>query len=67
MAAHNRKILENNQTDTNAQCNLQVKEACPVKNQCQTEAVIFKAKVKATNAYYIGMTSKSFKTRFNQH
>ena len=44
-----------------------MKAACPVKNQCQTEAVIYKAKIKTTNAYYIGMTSKSFKTRFNQH
>ena len=67
MAAHNRKILQNDQIETEAHCNCQVKAACPVKNQCQTEAVIYKAKIKTTNAYYIGMTSKSFKTRFNQH
>ena len=67
MAAHNKKLLNSPQQQKQTNCNCKIKTKCPVKNECKTEAIIYKATFKATNAYYIGMSSKMFKTRFNQH
>ena len=68
MAGQNRKILTSNESRKNKKdCNCQIKEECPVNNKCCTPCVIYKATETTSNAYYIGMTSLPFKSRFNQH
>ena len=51
------------------ECNCRKKEDCPLKGQCQKQNIIYQAEVKSDNVTetYIGLTSTTFKSRFNNH
>ena len=69
ISGHNNKILneDNNSNEETKPCNCQVKALCPVKGDCQKEQVVYKARIKESNVFYIGMTGGDFKHRYNQH
>ena len=58
ISGHNNKILNevNNSNEETKPCNCQVKALCPVKGDCQKEQVVYKARIKESNVFYIGMT-----------
>ena len=68
IATHNKKIL-NDKTDQERDCNCRVKTNCPLKGQCCTKTVVYKAEIKTENTIknYIGLTEGEFKTRYNEH
>ena len=43
--SHNKKILENQPSNTTAECNCRVKDSCPLQGKCQTENVVYLAQV----------------------
>ena len=63
---HNKRILNEKQDTENTACNCRTPTLCPVNNKCQTKNVIYKATLK-NGVNYIGMTSTTFKTRYNNH
>ena len=63
---HNKRILNDKQDKENTACNCRTPTLCPVNNKCQTKNVIYKATLK-NGVNYIGMTSTTFKTRYNNH
>ena len=68
--SHNKKVLnEKPKNPNNNNCNCRNKDQCPVKNECQTESVIYKATVNhnQSTTTYIGSTTNTFKTRFTNH
>ena len=68
--SHNRKILNEKPQDSKDKlCNCRKKDQCPVNNECLKENVVYKATVKHNKSKitYIGSTSTSFKTRYNNH
>ena len=71
--SHNLKIInENNAEPTNTTtktCNCRNKANCPLKGQCLTETIIYKAKLETQTGTkeYIGSTERDFKTRYNGH
>ena len=69
ISGHNNKILNevNNSNEETKPCNCQIKALCPVKGDCQKEQVVYKARIKESNVFYIGMTGGDFKHRYNQH
>lgn len=72
--SHNKKILQDHRKDqlpVPKGCNCRKKDECPLKGECLTQAIIYKATVTQTDSNiqdtYIGLTENSFKTRFNLH
>ena len=69
--SHNKKILENQPSNTTAECNCRVKDSCPLQGKCQTENVVYLAQVTNTKnserKCYIGLTERTFKDRFYKH
>ena len=64
---HNRKILNKTDNKNNTRnCNCRVPNQCPVNNECLTENVVYQATL-PSGVNYIGMTSNTFKTRYNNH
>ena len=69
--SHNKRILQDQHTTTTAECNCRKRETCPLKGECQTENVVYVAKV-SNNANneeksYIGLTERTFKDRLYKH
>ena len=50
-------------------CNCRVKHQCPLDGACLTRSIVYKATVQTDNDEkdYIGLTSTTFKQRFNAH
>ena len=63
---HNKRILNDKQEKENTACNCRKTTLCPVNNKCQTKNVVYKATLN-NGVNYIGMTSTTFKTRYNNH
>ena len=55
ISGHNNKILneDSNSNEETKPCNCQVKALCPVKGDCQKEQVVYKARIKESNVFYI--------------
>ena len=70
IANKNKHLLGDQTIPEEKKCNCRkgVKN-CPLNGKCLTESLVYKAEVATTdqNVNYIGMTSTSFKTRFNNH
>ena len=66
ITSHNKRILNDKQEKENTVCNCRKPTSCPVNNKCQTKNVVYKATLK-NGVNYIGMTSTTFKTRYNNH
>ena len=79
IATHNKRIL-NSPTNNENSCNCRQKASCPVNNKCQENSIVYRALIKPNvednqqttqtipdEAEYIGLSSSSFKTRFNNH
>ena len=68
---HNKHILSLNddREDKKQNCNCRNKQSCPLQEQCQTDALVYKATITTDNskAEYIGSTETTFKTRYNNH
>lgn len=67
--SHNSKVSKSD-TPVTASCNCRRKPECPLEGNCQVTSVIYKCEVTAPahqKKVYIGLTEKSFKTRFNGH
>ena len=72
LEAHNRKLVDNIQPIDSAACNCRNKDECPLNGQCLVKNVIYKATVSTptdadSSKVYIGSTSRSFKSRYNEH
>ena len=70
LSNHNQKLLQNETTEENCKlCNCRTKNNCPVKGECLTKGVIYKATVMHNNKenIYIGSTGRQFKSRFYEH
>jgi hypothetical protein len=70
ISSHNSKILGNQETLTEGGCNCRGgMETCPLQGKCLTESMIYKATVTSTDktAEYIGLSSTTFKSRYNNH
>ena len=67
--SHNSKLINKATTKEDKPCNCRKKENCPLKGQCQTEAVIYEATLQTQHGTqkYIGSTEKDFKTRYTGH
>ena len=67
--AHNKKIINNNNSKPEERCNCIKKNECPLPGKCTAKNIIYRAKVKSPNETkeYIGLTSITFKTRFGLH
>lgn len=66
---HNSKLLSTNEDQENRKCNCRTKPNCPLKGECLTKCIVYKASVKTnenTSIYY-GTSEGEFKTRFNNH
>ena len=66
------KILETSKTPSiENKCNCRKKNDCPLKNNCLTSSVVYKANVTTENGTtgknYIGLTEGTFKQRYTQH
>ena len=70
ITGHNKKILKDEELTGN-KCNCRVPGNCPLENNCLLDNVIYQATVKRLDTQkedtYIGLTSKSFKERWNNH
>ena len=73
ISRHNKTVLKGNQ-EINPQpgCNcLDGPDKCPVQGKCKSTAVVYSASVTETQSgkveTYAGLTSRTFKTRFNEH
>ena len=70
IANKNKHLLGDQTIPEEKKCNCRkgVKH-CPLNGKCLTESLVYKAEVATTDqkVNYIGMTSTSFKTRFNNH
>ena len=68
---HNAHILSKKTTNTKNACNCRDKDNCLLQENCLISNVVYKAEVSTTDntetKLYIGMTSKQFKQRFNNH
>ena len=70
LSNHNQKLLQNETTEENCKlCNCRTKNNCPVKGECLTKGVIYKATVMHNKKeyIYIGSTGRKFKSRFYEH
>ena len=72
ISGHNAKVLTRNPDNiaTARKCNCRTAAACPLRGECLTECVVYKATVSAPRLptrVYIGLTEGPFKTRFNAH
>ena len=70
VSGHNKKILKGVNLQQRL-CNCRVPENCPLEGECLSKNVIYQANVKRldtqTSETYIGLTSKTFKERWNNH
>ena len=73
IAGHNKKLLKSSDVSGNnreCNCNTSIKD-CPLDGKCLTKSLIYRATVKPKNKPevkdYYGLTSCTFKTRFDQH
>ena len=68
---HNTRIIRKSQTQVTSadNCNCRNKEACPLQNKCMNKDIVYKATISTSNTndtkHYIGMTSSTFKERYN--
>ena len=72
ISRHNKKVLKADQLmDQQPGCSCGDPSTCPVQGKCKTEGVVYEACVKETisgnKETYTGLTSRKFKTRFNEH
>ena len=77
ISAHNRKLLRNSISSTNAPpasqppqlCNCKSAEVCPMSGSCLKSAIIYKATVSSEveSKFYIGATEQTFKKRYPKH
>ena len=68
--SHNAKIIrKHTRTETGKKCNCRNKADCPLRGECLTKAVIYKASVSCNGVCksYIGLSGGPFKERFRNH
>ena len=71
IVAHNRKIINKNKNNSDANCTDQsqdecnCRKTCPLPGKCRVKNVVYKAEIK--NVTYIGMTSTEFRGRVRRH
>ena len=66
---HNNKILNDDPSHDEINCNCRNKSECPIKDKCQSETIIYKATVDSQRgkAIYIGSCESTFKKRYYNH
>ena len=73
ISRHNKTVLKDTSVNTQqAGCNcVDGPGKCPVQGNCKAKAVVYSACIKETQSgkveTYAGLTSRAFKTRFNEH
>ena len=72
IARHNAQVLNSDQPKkTTSGCNCQKSRVCPMPGKCQSEGLIYGAKVTQTISVktetYTGLTENSFKSRYGGH
>ena len=73
ISRHNKTVVNDRQENNQqAGCNcVDGPGKCPVQGNCKAKAVVYSACVTETKSgkaeTYVGLTSRAFKTRFNEH
>ena len=67
--SHNNKILNNkeNSNDKMCSCPSTKKNNCPLQNKCLSKCIVYKATVKKSNKFYLGISANEFKSRIAKH
>ena len=68
IATHNQKILRNSEKPATEGCNCTQKSS-PLGGKCQMKNLVYQATVKSENEIetYVGLTSTTFKARWENH
>ena len=63
------KVNQNNNNNNIRKCNCRNKTKCPLRGECLTECVVYKATITTptSSCNYFGSTEGQFKTRYNNH
>ena len=66
---HNQKITKSTNQKPTRNCNCKDKAKCPLKGNCLSKAVVYRATVKSdiNEKSYVGLTGNAFKDRYNNH
>lgn len=70
ISSHNKKLLSKQESNQQCRkCNCRDKTLCPLKGECLSKCVVYKATIKTDNStkQYIGSTENSFKERYTAH
>ena len=67
---HNKQIVSSS-NNIERQCNCEFRVECPLEGKCLTKDIIYQATVKRLDSNvvenYVGLTSTTFKQRYNKH
>ena len=70
ISGHNSTLLRNETAPKEERkCNCKRPEYCPLKNECLTKSLVYKATVTTSKdvKFYYGLTEGDFKKRWNSH
>ena len=71
IAKHNSKLLnQSGPSDKTERCCCRDPAECPLPNKCAVQNVVYQATVSTQGSeddYYVGLTSRPFKTRYGEH
>ena len=69
ISSHNKHILNSNNTEY--ECNCNNRDECPLKNECLTPRIVYRADVTSNKTdeqkYYYGNSDTPFKERYENH
>ena len=69
ISSHNRKMISPPDRPVTRSCNCRSRDNCVMAGQCLTTNIVYKSRVTTADDFkeYIGLTSNTFKERYNNH
>ena len=69
ISGHNKKVIKSYQPLAEKGCNCRMRHECPLDGKCLTDNLVYKSTVKTSGEEkeYLGLTSTTFKHRYNTH
>ena len=67
--SHNNKILNKKEKSGEKTCSCPAtkKDNCPLQHKCLSKCIVYKATVKKSNKFYLGISQNDFKSRLAKH
>ena len=67
--SHNNKILNKKEKSGEKMCSCPAtkKDNCPLQHKCLSKCIVYKATVKKSNKFYLGISQNDFKSRLAKH